>query len=150
MNSNLPKDYKPFDNVWICNNDFNKGHILFEIDSNAIFLIGKGDKPNEIYFWLKAPTNEGGKKAWKEVVVKNSTQDPKFTLTFSEFGNEVAFNGIPLIQFRLENERLVISMINLQPIGLNIYGGLSSLSFSGNHLVKNSFTNVYTMVGIGE
>jgi hypothetical protein len=141
---------KPFDKVWVCNNDFDKGHILFLIDSNPVFLIGKGSKPNEMFFWLKVPNNEGEKKDWKDVVVKNIPKDSKYSLAAFEFGNEVAFNDIPLIQYRLDNERLVINMINLKPIGLNIYGSLSSLNISGNSFTKNSFENVYTMVGIGK
>jgi hypothetical protein len=150
MNKNLPEEYKPFDKVWVCNNDFDKGHILFLIDSNPVFLIGKGSKPNEMFFWLKVPNNEGEKKDWKDVVVKNIPKDSKYSLAAFEFGNEVAFNDIPLIQYRLDNERLVINMINLKPIGLNIYGSLSSLNISGNSFTKNSFENVYTMVGIGK
>ncbi|MUJ22594.1 hypothetical protein [Aliivibrio fischeri] len=150
MNNKLPSKYKPFKKVWVCNNIFNNGNILFEIDRNPVFLIGRGAKDTDTILWFRVPNNESGSRKWRDVISENKVNDSMFQLISSEYGNEVTFKGQPLLQFRIVGDKLIIDMVDFKSIGLNIYGGLSSLNIVGNSLTNNTFDHVNTMISIGE
>lgn len=150
MNNKLPNKYIPFDNVWVCNNVFNHGQVLFDIDSNPVFLIGRGKKHSETLLWFRVPTNETGSRKWRDVIAENKVNDLDFKLVNSEYGSEVTFKGQSLLQFKIVGKKLVINMIDFKAIGLNICGGLSSLNIIGNSLMNNTFEHVRTMISIGE
>ena len=148
INMKLPEQYAPYEKVWICGNTFNYGKILIEVEGNPIFLIGKNSKGSLV--WLNYPKPIGGKPKWVKAIDANNIIEPDFDIFESSFGNEISVKGIPLIHYKAKNDTLIITLINLIPIGLNIYGGLRSLRFSGNVLENNTFENVHTMIGIGK
>ncbi len=150
MNNKLPSKYIPFDNVWVCNNVFNHGQVLFDIDSNPVFLIGRGKKHSETLLWFRVPTNETGSRKWRDVITENEVNDVDFKLVNSEYGSEVTFKGQSLLQFKIVGKKLVINMLDFKAIGLNICGGLSSINIIGNSLMNNTFEHVHTMISIGE
>lgn len=151
MSKNIPEQYIPFEDIWVCGNTFSNGNVLFEVDGNPVFLIGKNNQSEQKFrVWLNAPSNVGGKPVWKAVIKNNEVFNKNYKVSASDFGQEVSFNGLPIIQFRLTGTKLIINLINMHPIGLNIVGGVNSLSVSGNELKNNSFNKVSTMVGIGK
>lgn len=149
-NSKLPEEYTPYKSVWVCGNNFNNGYILIEVEGNPVFLIGKKADSARSAVWLNLPKPIGGKPKWAKIIDNNISIEPGFEVFESEEeGNEVSVNGMPLLQYRIGDGKLFITLINLTPVGLNIFGGLKALTISGNTLQNNSFENVYTMVGIG-
>lgn len=149
MNKKLPKEYIPFKEVWVCSNKFDSGNVIFEIDDTPVFLIGRGREASETFLWFSVPKKSGLSSKWHEVISKNKINDEMFTLNITDYGNEVTLGEQPLLQFKVIGEKLIINMIDLKPIGLNIYGGLSSLIIVGNNFINNSFSNVNTMINIG-
>ncbi|EHR0760531.1 hypothetical protein KUH14_004411 [Vibrio parahaemolyticus] len=150
MSINLPMKYKPFKEVWVCNNYFNYGQVLFEIDNNPVLLIGSGKKPSESFVWLKVPSEATKANEWVEVISANKVKSKEFNITTSDYGKEISFRDVPLIQFKVISKKLVINLIDFRSIGLNIFGGLSSLKITGHTLTNNTFSNVHTMISIGE
>lgn len=150
MIEKLPSEYKPFKQVWVCNNHFNNGNIIFEVDHTPIFLIGRGGNKLESLLWFNIPSSDENSRKWRSVISKNKCNDPAFKLITSKNGNEVNFNEKPLLQFKLDGNKLIINMIDFRSIGLNIFGGLSSFNVIGNSFTNNTFNNVNTMMSIGE
>lgn len=147
--SELPIDYVPFENNWICSNTLEHGQVIFEIDGNPIVLFGTDSDKNGVRFWLKVPTQEQDSRTWKDAIFSNKVIDKSFALTTSPLGYEVTFKEHPILQFRVVDGRLIINLIDFRPIGLNLRGGLTSLNISGNNFSNNKFTNVNTMISIG-
>ncbi|MBE0406788.1 hypothetical protein ACT3TI_08130 [Psychrobacter sp. AOP22-C1-22] len=150
MNKQLPKEYSPFNKVWVCSNTFNEGEIIFEVEGNPVFLIGRDNESHKTLLWFNAPIKGNNTNRWHNIISKNKVNDVKYELNTTEYGNEVTFLDQPLLQFKIMDDNLVINIINLTPIGLNIYGGLSSLTIVGNTLSGNTFTGVSTMIAIGK
>ncbi|MGI2788872.1 hypothetical protein [Vibrio fluvialis] len=150
MNVKLPTKYKPFEDIWVCNNTFKHGQVIFEIDNNPVLLIGSGKKPYESIIWLKVPSESSKTKEWVDIISANNVKNKDFKITNSEYGKEVSFRDSPLIQFEVISKKLVIKLLDFRSIGLNIFGGLSSLKITGHTLSNNTFTNVHTMISIGE
>ena len=150
MINRIPDKYIPFKDIWVCSNTFTDGNVLFEVDEKPVFLIGKDHRSEKDFrVWLNVPTKLGGKPTWEPVIKDSEIYDKNYKVSASDFGQEVSFKGIPILQFRTSKGKLIINLINMHPIGLNIVGGLDSLSVSGNVLKNNFFNNVSTMVGIG-
>lgn len=145
----LPKEYIPYEKVWVCRNIFNKGLVLFEVEGNPVFLIGKGGATAHSRTWLNFPKPVGGKPRWVKAIENNHSLEPGFDFFESPEGDEISFNGVPLLQYYVKEEKLFITLINLIPVGLNIFGGLKSITFSGTTIKNNNFENVHTMVTIG-
>jgi hypothetical protein len=146
----LPKEYKPYTNIWISSNSFDNGNVLFEVEGNPLILLGQSDDENSTSIWLNVPKQAGDSTNWSSVISNSKIKDSKFGINVCPFGTEIIFDGIPLIQFHLDNGKLIITSVNFMPVGLNIVGGYKSLFVSGNGLSNNSFNNVGTMVGIGQ
>lgn len=150
MNKQLPKEYIPFNSVWVCNNTFNEGEIIFEVEGNPVFLIGRDNESYETLLWFNAPIEGISKNKWRNIISKNKVDNMQYSLNITDYGNEVTFLGQPLLQFKVIEDKLIINMINLTSIGLNIYGGLSSLTIVGSTFSGNTFTGVSTMIAIGK
>jgi len=146
----IPKDYSPYEKVWISSNIFNGGQVIFEIDENPVFLIGKGEDNAKSRIWLNAPKFSRGKPIWEPVIQNGEILDKSYCINPTDKGTEVTFNGLPLIQFHLDGGELIITLVNLEPINLNIFGGYKSIFVNGRELHNNTFMNVFTMVGIGQ
>lgn len=149
MNNSLPKEYIPFNKVWVCSNIFHDGKIIFSIDENPIFLIGRDKESSKTLLWFSSQKKETTSKKFHNVISKNKIIDERFDLLSTEYGDEIKFNGHSLIQFRVVDDRLVINMIDLKPIGLNIFGGLSSLTIVSNNFSNCTFADSNTMIAIG-
>jgi hypothetical protein len=146
----LPKEYIPYEHVWVCGNIFDNGKILIEIEGNPVFLIGKGD--SSPLLWLNRRRARGieGKILWVPVIRNNEILEANFEIYETKYGWAIMHKEESLIHYNLTDEVLVISHIDLTPVGLNIRGNLKSLRVSGMNLSNNSFNNVGTMIGIGK
>ena len=145
----IPEEYIPYEHVWVCGNIFNNGNILIEIEGNPVFLIGKGDASPSVWLNLRRVRGIEGKMLWVPVISNNAIIEASFEICETKYGWAILNKDNALIQFNLSDGVLVISHIDLMPVGLNIRGNLKSLWVSGTNLSGNSFNNVKTMIGIG-
>lgn len=147
----IPKEYEPFSDVWVCSNTFKNGRVLIEVDGYPVFLLGRNQSDHEsARIWLNTPSRKGGNPVWKASIESSKVLDDRFSVSENEYGQEVEFDGIPILQFKVVNEELIINLINLHPVGLNIVGGIKSLLISGNEVKEGSFSNISTMVVVGQ
>lgn len=146
--SDLPKEYTPYEHVWVCGNIFDNGKILIEIEGNPVFLIGKGDSSPSVWLNLRRARGVEGKILWVPVIRNNEIIEADFEIYETKYGWAIMHKEEALIHYNLTDEVLVISHIDLTPVGLNIRGNLKSLRVSGMNLSNNSFNNVGTMIGI--
>lgn len=145
----LPKEYLPFEKLEICSNQFIKGKVPIEVHKHAILLIGSGEQP---VIWLSGPVTKEGKQ-FQEIIMKNKSLNEAVKVKVSAKNNStiVKVGDITIVEVaKVSEEKAVVSQIDLRPVGLNIYGDAKELCVGTNKLVSNIFTNVHTMVGIGQ
>jgi hypothetical protein len=145
----LPKEYIPYEHVWVCGNIFDNGKILIKIEGNPIFLIGRGDSSPSVWLNLRRARGLEGKISWVPVIRNNEIIEADFEIYETKYGRAIMYKEEALIDYNLVDEVLVIPHINLTMVGLNIRGNIKSLRVSGMNLSNNSFNNVSTMIDIG-
>jgi hypothetical protein len=145
----LPQEYVAFEKVWVCGNIFDQGRVILEIQGNPVFLIGKA--PNAPLVWLNVPKPiQGRRPEWQPAIVQSKPAIAGFEVYSSDYGYCILHGPSMLMEFRVVGEVLVISTIDLRPVGLNVFGNLKQLNVSGTTLASNSFVQVSTMIGIGD
>lgn len=146
-NPKIPDGYVPYKKVWVCSNTFDEGQVILEVEGNPVFLIGKTDGDPLVWLNLPKPTKE--KPEWTPAITRSVPSAEGFEVHKSEYGFCVLSKNSLVIEFRVEQDVLVISAIDLRPLGLNVTGNMKLLLVSGMNLSSNKFVNVNTMVGIG-
>lgn len=144
----LPEGYIPFGELIICSNHLINVKVLIEFKNNIPLLIGKGDVP---LIWLSAPITKEGKD-WREIVIKNKPMDEKITIIHSEANKSITIKDgdKTIIQvIKHSDEKAEVIMLDLKPLGFNIYGNSNVLHFGTNKFINNSFKNLWAMIGIG-
>jgi len=148
--SDLPKEYTPYEHVWVCGNIFDNGKILIEIEGNPVFLIGKGDSSPSVWLNLRRDRDIYARLMWAPVIKKNEIVEEGFEIYETKYGWAIMHKEEALVHYNIAGDVLVISHIDLTPVGLNIRGNLKSLRVPGMNLSNNSFDKVGTMIGIGK
>ena len=146
--TDLPKEYFPFEEIEICSNQFINGKILIEVHNNAVLLIGKGPQP---IIWLSGLISKEGKQ-FQEIVNKNLSLNKNVDVIISEKNNSTIIKVGSLIVVeaaKVSESKVIVSKMDLRPIGLNIYGDTKELYVGTNRLISSTFMNTHTMVGIG-
>lgn len=143
----LPENYTPYNELIICGNILINVKVPIELNKKIPFLIGKGDIP---LIWFSIPVTKDAKN-WQEIVVKNESLNKKVSIITSEEDSSVivkADNHILICVKKISDEKAVVSILDLQPLGLNIHGDTNGLYIGKSLLSKNTFNNVHTMIGI--
>lgn len=144
----LPEDYIPFGELIICSNHLISVKVPIEFKNNIPLLIGKGDVP---LIWLSAPITKE-EKDWRKIVIKNKPMDKKITVIPSEAHKSITIKAgdKTIIQvIRHSDEKAEVIMLDLKPLGFNIYGDANILHFGTNKFINNSFENLWAMIGVG-
>lgn len=144
----LPEGYIPFGELIICSNHLINVKVPIEFKNNIPLLIGKGDVP---LIWLSAPITKEGED-WREIVIKNKSMDEKITVISSEENKLITIkaDNYTIIQvIKHSDEKAEVIMLDLRPLGFNIYGDANILHFGTNKFINNSFKNLWAMIGIG-
>jgi hypothetical protein len=153
-NKNLPNEYKPYEELVICTNTLINGKVPIEIENNIPLLIGMGKIPQ---VWLSAPDSKG---KWIDLIVSNKKADKKlksfkqFMLTTDESSKEkriniLMWNTVVLSVVQENDNKAVVTKLDLRPFNLLIFGDLEGLHIGGQLLRENTMKNVHTMIGIG-
>jgi hypothetical protein len=147
--TSLPKDYLPYDELYLCGNTLKNVKIPFLIGDTPLLLIGKNAVPQ---IWLSAQTSRGSHE-WRSIVEKNRSLNPAVYVdaqdenrtVFVKVGNSV------IIKVVAESvKKAVIEVLDLRPIGLNVYGDSSGLSVATNRFTGSSMVNVQVAFALGK
>jgi hypothetical protein len=143
----LPSDYKPFQRLMVCGNNFINGEVPVSVGGKPAFLVGQGAMPL-LWLWAFEPRNRNEPQP---VVLANRVSFQVLTIDVTIDHLLVRLPGGTIIDVRVEAvDRARIVELDLRPIGINIWGNESMLAVGTNQLVGNTFRNVRTMVAVGE
>lgn len=148
MTDRTPPAYEPFPEVWLCGSSLRKVRFWFELDGQLPLLIGRG--PAEPLVWLRGPERPNAPSDWQDLVTA-SVPSSLFSVHHTEHGSCVLRGEYQVVEFRIgQSGVLIVSTLDLRPIGLNIYGTVAGLVVGSHRFEKNQFSNVGTMIGIGK
>lgn len=143
-NINIPSNYIPFNKVNLCSNNLENVRYFFGINDNPPLLIGQGDdKP---ICWINVLNNG----IWNEAVTANRSN----YLPLQVFAHDNKLfvqlaNTVILDSYVDEEGALIITKLDLKPLGFNIEGDQTQLNVGGNALSFNSINGGKFFVGLG-
>lgn len=142
----LPGAYKPYQKLTVCSNVLIGGGHLVALGEVLPLLVGSGESPT---VWLQAPTDLTG-KSYVSLVSASVASHPAVTVISNRQGLTVSVGGVPVIHVaQVDSESAVIDLLDLRPIGLNIYGDGTSLTAGGSSFSQNTFSGVGTLIAFG-
>jgi hypothetical protein len=152
MNLPLPPEYVPFPRLMICSNTFTNGRVPINMRGHAPFLIGMQEGMTYPLVWLSRPADSTMRR-WTMLVDRNLVKDKRLFL--DKFaGNAVEIRTLNLTVLSVVQDNpgsATIDRLDLRPIGVLVHGDeRTGLVVGTNTLRANSFTNVDTMIGVGE
>lgn len=144
----LPKNYIPYDELHLCGNTLKNVRIPFLIGETPVLLIGKNTVPQ---VWLSAQTSPGSHE-WKYIVEENRSLNPAVYVD-AQGENRTVYvrvSNIVIIKVAAHSPtKAVIEVLDLRPIGLNVYGDSSGLSLATNKYAGNSMMNSQVAFALG-
>jgi hypothetical protein len=151
MNSspaNLPVNYQPFGNLDVCSNTLSGGGgIPFQIGESYPLLIGWSETVPLI--WIRAPRDPDG-KAWTELVSANQILHQGFQVAAEAGLVSVHFQGRLLVTVRQSSQDSAqVEVLDLRPIGLNVYGSGDGLTAGTVRMVNSAFFGASVMIKLG-
>jgi hypothetical protein len=146
---NLPKDYFPYPELDLCDNKLVNVQIPFLIEQTPLLLIGKNSVPQ---VWLSARSSPKSHQ-WKYIVKANRSLNPAVYIEVNDESKTVYVrisNTIIIKAVAQSEAKAVIDVLDLRPVGLNVYGNNSGLSVATNTYAGNSMTNSHVAFALGK
>lgn len=144
----LPSAYAAPSKVIIATNTLNDVQAIISIYNNVPILIGDGEEIPRI--WISAPANREGTK-WIPIVRDNLAIDNNFHVEITR-NNEVKIctkEDVFLECKKNSQGDIIVSLLDLRPIGINFVAKGDSIEFMGNSFSRNTFSNTKAMFGVG-
>ena len=143
----LPKEYRPYEELTVCSNHFRNAQMLLEVGGHAPVLIGAGPKPR---LWISVPTSKDGKH-WVSLVRDSKALHPKVEIKEQPDGTVVVVAaGHKVLQVHPKGDTVAeVSELDLRPLGLDVHGNAQALWVGSNQFSNNTFENVRAVIGIG-
>lgn len=142
----MPKSYKPYQSLTVCGNLIIGGGHLVALGDVLPLLVGSGETP---MVWLQAPTDKSG-KTYVPLVTASVASHPAVSVVSNKQGLTVSVGGTPVLRVtQADSNSAVIDLLDLRPIGLNIFGNKVSLNAGGATFSKNTFNGVGTLLAFG-
>lgn len=139
----LPQTYKPYKQLTVCSNVLIGGGHLVLLGEVLPLLVGSGESP---MVWLQAPTDKTGQN-YVSLVAASVASHPAVSVVSNREGLTVSVAGVPVIHIaQADSESAAIDLLDLRPIGLNIYGDAESLTAGGATFSHNTFNGVGTLL----
>src|SRR5450759_2902936 len=147
INQLLPEEYKPYQNITFCGNTFK--NLKYLIDDNGFipFLIGMGDIPR---LWIYT------KKELNAVVVVQDSVAILPVVRVDIFNNEkklsVELTQVPgvtitkIFEMDFSADIPVVTLIDLRPVGYNVFGDTTILNIGEQKYQGNMFENLISLV----
>ncbi|MBT1072657.1 hypothetical protein [Pelotalea chapellei] len=142
----LPEDYKPLEKLCVCSNIMIGGGHLVAVGDVLPLLVGSGKVP---MIWLEAPMDQTGKN-YVPLVAASVALHPAVNVT-SDGNALTVFVGGSQVLHVVQNEAEVaeIDILDLRPIGLNIFGNPDSMTVGGSTFSQNTFSGGGTFLSFG-
>jgi len=148
INITLPEDYSPYPTLILCSNTLVNVPVPLMIYNKPVLLVGRGYIP---LIWLSAPIHPASNQ-WVYILEGNKPVINSVSVAqlVKERGISISIGSIEVLRaFRESNEISKITLLDLRPIGLNLFGNEEILSVATNTLVGNTFNNVRVGLSLG-
>ncbi len=143
----LPSIYKPYQNLMVCSNKLIGGGYLVVHGEVLPLLVGNGEGP---IIWLQAPTDKSG-KFYIPLVSASVSSHPAVEVVSNKDGLTISVSGVPVIHVKqVDKDSAVIDLLDLRPVGLNIYGNASALTAGGATFSQNTFSGGGALIAFGD
>lgn len=144
--NNLPKSYIPYEKLVVCSNTLSGGGHILAAGETLPVLVGKGEKPQ---VWLQALSNS--EKNEFVTIVEASISKHQAVKVLEENGAiNINVGGTNVLSVKVTSEDSAeIFMLDLRPLGINIFGNKSELKVGNSTFSGNSFSGGGTMIGFG-
>ncbi|WP_162549644.1 hypothetical protein [Hymenobacter nivis] len=142
----LPKEYKRILNKDICSNKLIDCEGIALIRGIPPILIGAGEFPR---IWLQGFSEQSG---FIEIVSNNIRMNPNISLIEDKFNKTTAIAaGTKMIVHSqmIDSTSCAVRLIDLRPIGINMFGDETGLSVGGGSFSKNTFQGGSYFIAIG-
>jgi len=139
--SQLPDGYVAPEQLTLCSNVLRQVPIPLSVDAIPVLLVGKGRVP---LVWLNAPIG-GPEQRWSYIVRASQAANPAVVISVDVQNSaiEVRVGGqVVLKAHAVSPDEIVVSHIDLRPIGFDIQGDATKLSLGSSQLIRNTFQNV--------
>jgi hypothetical protein len=138
MTADLPENFRPARVVKVGTNRFENTTALFSWDGKFPLLIGQNsDRPN-VHCWMSAPSKSG----WFDLVLDN---EPQIGLVEVKAQPRTIVIRVPestVFSAIVGVAGVVVSKLDLRPLGLNVYLEDSVLVAGSSRLSNNLFRNL--------
>lgn len=133
----MPNGYSPYLLLSVCGNKILDGAKIISVGGVFPILIGKGSKPQIWLMALKSPTEK------KFISIVEASISQHSFVHVEEIGRQVVVKVQGATVLRVEQtgkDQALISELNMRPLGLNIFGGVSELNAGGVTFSNNTFS----------
>lgn len=142
----LPEGYRPYGKLTFCSNLLIGGGHLIQIGDVLPLLVGHGEIPQ---VWLQAPTDRAGKH-FIQLVVSSVSAHPAVLVNVAGGILSVSAGGKKVLQVReVGPDEAVVELVDLRPIGFNIFGDKSGLNAGGMQMSGNTVAGGGTFLALG-
>ncbi|EHO14689.1 hypothetical protein [Myroides odoratimimus] len=139
MESNkYPTNFEKLKLLNICSNKIYGGGNLIKIDDYIPLIIGNGFVP-KIWLYLKTETGV------INIVEENHSNNNNVKILIKENIKEVKIEikGLTILIAKLyEDDKCLITFLDLKPIGINIFGNDNELSVADSIYSNNTFSDI--------
>ena len=142
----LPEEYHPYGRLTLCSNLLIGGGHLIQVGEVLPLLVGNGETPK---VWLQVPADPAGKQFIQMVVASVATHP---AVLVSVIGGIlcVSAGGKKVLQVRgIGPNEAVVELLDLRPVGFNIFGDTNGLSAGGMQMSGNTVSGGGTFLALG-
>lgn len=143
----LPKNYKPLDELNVCSNRLLGGAKLIGINGFSPILIGDGAIP-AIWIYGKNEKNK-----WIELINESKSLHPAIQIINDKINREIVI-GIQntiILKGKMASDKIcIVNNLDLRPIGFDIHGKDNNLFIGNSTFSGNTFQGIGFFVGINE
>ncbi len=146
--TNLPKEFIPFEELNFCSNIIRNCNIAIMMDQTPIVLVGKGNQPQ---IWLWGLVNPKA-KLLAPMVYSNSVRIFTAPIKVESKNNytRVKLNDIIIIEAVKDSEtKARVDQLDLRPLGFNISGNSTTLNVGTNVMSGNQISGGRAFIAIG-
>lgn len=144
--NNLPNSFQPYQKLTICSNSLIGGGFIVEVAEALPLIIGKGEKPQ---VWLQAISNPE-KKEFVSIVESSVSKFPGVEVKEVDGALLITIQGKSILRVRaISEENATVDIMDLRPIGLNLFGDENSMNVGGGTFSGNSMSGGGVLLGLG-
>lgn len=147
IKNEIPKNYKPLDELNVCSNRLLGGAKLIGINGFAPILIGDGAIP-AIWIYGKNEKNK-----WVELIRESKSLHPAIQIINDKINREIVIGvqNTIILKGKMTSDKIcVVNTLDLRPIGFDIHGKENEFYIANSTFSGNTFQGLGFLVGINE